>query len=208
MEYRRTEVYNFFLVLEQYALGDLRLLHQLAEEAEVKDAETEEENSNFLPTTMYPYGFEFNFGKPVNCRATIPFALMIFSCMDILGFVVRGGNHKATKKNIEEFYKFISPPPSQDELDCLVNLFRHGLAHNYFPKLGQSISYHSKNPSTLFFSDSLGNCLNVNLLEEHFMEGFRNIKANESLYSTMEANFVQLNNHYITSERCNLLASR
>ncbi len=208
MEYNTTEVYKFFLVLEEYALGDLELLHQLAHEAEAKDAETEGEHSNFPHTTMYPHGFEFNFGKPMNCRATIPFALMIFSCMDILGFVVRGGRHQDTKMNIKEFYKFISAQLSQDELNCLINLFRHGLVHNYFPKLGQSISYHSKNPSTLFFPDSSGICLNVNLLEKHLKEGFGKIKGNESLYSTMEANFVQLNNYYITNERCNLLASR
>lgn len=208
MDYRTKEVYKFFLVLEQYAYGDLRLLHKLAEDAEAEDVRTETENSDLPPTTMYPYGFEFNFGTPTNCRATIPFALMIFSCMDILGFVIKGGDHKATKKNIEEFYKFVSSRPPQDELDCLVNLFRHGLVHNYFPKLGQSISYHSKNPSTLFFADGSGICLNVNVLEKHLKEGFENIKANESSYSTMETNFSQLNTHYLTHERCNLLASR
>jgi hypothetical protein len=89
MDYRTTEVYKFFLVLEQYAFGDLQLLHKLAEKAEIKDAESQQENSNFPPTNMYPYGFEFNFGKPIQCRATIPFALMIFSCMDILSFINR-----------------------------------------------------------------------------------------------------------------------
>lgn len=208
MDYMTTEVYKFFLVLEQYALGDLKLLHKLAEEAEIKDAETQLANSNVPPTTMYPYGFEFNFGKPIHCRATIPFALMIFSCMDILGFIVRGGDqkaHKETKKNIEEFYKFVSSKPTQDELDCLVNLYRHGLAHNYFPKLGQSISYHSKNPSTLFFNDNSGICLNINILEKHFEDGFKKIKDHKTLYTKMEANFSQLNTHYLTHEKCKLL---
>lgn len=74
MDYRTTEVYKLFLILEQYTFGDLRLLHKLAEEAEVKGAETHTKNSNCPPTTMYTYGFEFNFGKPINCRATIPFS--------------------------------------------------------------------------------------------------------------------------------------
>lgn len=201
----KTEVYKFFLVLERYAFGDLQLLHKLAEDAEAKDSVTEDQNSNLPPTTMYPYGFEFNFGNPVHCRATIPFALMIFSCMDILGFIVKGGDQTKTKKNIEEFYKFVSSKPSQDEVDCLVNLFRHGLAHNYFPKLGQSISYHSKNPPTLFFSDNSGICLNVNILERHLDEGFRNIKADESSYTTMDTNFTHLNTHYLTHEKCKLV---
>lgn len=205
MDYSTTEVYKFFLVLEQYAFGDLQLLHKLAEEAEAKDAETDEQNSGFPPTTMYPYGFEFNFGKPINCRATIPFAMMIFSCMDILGYIVKGGNHKATMKNIEGFYKFVSYELTVDEKDCLVNLFRHGLAHNYFPKLGQSISYHSKNPSTLFFSDKKVICLNVNMLEKHFQEGFKNIKANENFYTAMDANFKKLNTLYLTDNKCKWL---
>lgn len=205
MNYETTEVYKFFLVLEQYALGDLQLLHKLAEDAEAKDAATEGQHSNVPPTTMYPYGFEFNFGKPIHCRATIPFALMIFSCMDILGFITRGGKPEDTKKNIKKFYEFVSPKPTEDELECMVVLFRHGLAHNYFPKLGQSISYHSLNPSTLFFSDNSGICLNVNMLEQHLKEGFRNIKANESLYSQMNTNFTQLNKHYLTNEKCKLI---
>ena len=205
MNYETTEVYKFFLVLEQYVFGDLQLLHKLAEDAEAKDAATQEQHSNVPPTTMYPYGFEFNFGKPIQCRATIPFALMIFSCMDILGFIARGGNHLKTKMNIEKFYEFVSSKPTQDELDCLVTLFRHGLAQNYFPKLGQSISYHSKNPSTLFFSNNLGICLNVNMLEQHFEEGFRKIKAKESLYTTMGTNLTQLNTYYLTHESCKLI---
>jgi hypothetical protein len=186
MDYKTTNVYKFFLALEQYALGDLQLFHKLAEEAEIMDAEDKEKNSKNPPTTNYPYGFEFNFGKPLQCRATIPFALMIFSCMDILGFIVKGGKHTATKENIKKFYDFVSSKPTQDELDCLVTLYRHGLAHNYFPKLGQSISYHSKNPSTLFFTDNSGICLNVNILERNFDEGFRKIKAEESLYTSMD----------------------
>lgn len=208
MDYRTTEVYKFFLFLEQYAFGDLQLFHKLAKEAEGKDAENQFENSNFPPTTMYPYGFEFNFGKPINCRATIPFTLMIFSCMDILGFIVRNGNknsHRETQKNIEEFYRFISPMPTQNEINCLVKLFRHGLMHNYFPKLAQSISYHSENPSTLFFDDNSGICLNVNILEKHLEEGFMNIKNNESLYDKMGTNFSDLNKYYLDNEKRYLL---
>lgn len=210
MDYRITEVYKFFLVLERYAFGDLQLLHKLTKKAEAKDVENEEENSNMPPTTMYPHGFEFNFGKSVHCRATIPFALMIFSCMDIIGFLVRktpaDNAHKETEKNIENFYEHISSTPTEDELKCLIRLFRHGLAHNYFPKLGQSISYHSTNPNTLFFSDNSGICLNVNLLEKHLKEGFYKIRSDERLYLQMETNLTDLNTYYLTHEKCKLLS--
>ena len=204
MDYRTTEVYKFFLVLEQYAFGDLLLLHKLAEDAEAKDSETDKYKLSLPPTTLYPYGFEFNFGKPIHSRAAIPFALMIFSCMDIMGFIVKGGDHTSANMNIREFYTFVSSKPTQDEITCLVNIFRHGLAHNYFPKLGQTISYHSKNPAKLFFPDKLGICLNVNMIEKHFEEGFRNIKANAGSYTKMEKNFKDLNDYYLEHEKCKL----
>lgn len=201
MNYQTYEVYKFFLALEQYAFGDLNLFHNLIEQAEIKDEESLETKSNFLSTTFYPFGFEFNFGKPINCRATVPFSMMIFSCMDILGLIVKGGNYRSTKINIETFYNHVLEKPTKNEIDCLIKLFRNGVIHNYFPKNSQSISY-SKQFPTLFFKDNTRMCLNVKILEEHFAEGFAKIKSDESLYIRMEANFNKLNKNY-RQERCN-----
>jgi hypothetical protein len=202
MDYKTTEIYKYFLALEQYALGDLQILQKLAKEAEEIDEKKKDKNLNPENTTMSPYSFQFNFGKPKHCRATIPFTQMIFSCMDILGYVVRQGivpgNHKQTQKNIEAFYDFVTPKPSIDDLNYLIQTFRHGLSHNYFPKLGKGISYHSKNPGTLFFNNGSDLCLNVNVLEIHLKEGFKKIKEAENLYSVMNSNFEILNNFYLT----------
>jgi hypothetical protein len=211
MDYRTTEVYKFLIALEHYALGDLKLFHKLADDAEKIEREKEdaermenecdEVESNDPPTTRYPYSFEFIHGRPSPCRATIPFALMIFSCMDVLGYILKGGDlnkweNKSSFGNIKRFYEEVSDQINPDDLNRLVNLFRHGLAHNYFPKLGHSISYHSKNPQSLFFPDGNKNCLNVNILENHFVEGFHKIKDNESLYELMENNLTYLNKYY------------
>lgn len=203
MDYRTTEVYIFLLSLEQYALGDLELFHKLAFVAESNDS-TSTTDSSSAPTTMYPHGFEFNFGKPINNRATIPFAMMIFSCMDVIGAILKDGKPKATAQNIEGFYNYVDAKLSNDELDCLVKLFRHGLAHNYFPKRGQAISYHSKNPDTLFFKKDSQICLNVNVLEQNFVEGFHKIKDSAELYPKMNLNYIKLNVAY-SKERCTLL---
>jgi hypothetical protein len=207
MDYRTTDVYKFFLAIEEYAIGDLNLFHKLSLEAETKDVSDTngiESNDTAPPTTMYPYGFEVNFGKPTNKRATIPFAMMIFSCMDVIGAILKGGKPKATALNIEEFYNHIAQKPNKVELDCLIKLFRHGLAHNYFPKRGQAISYHSKNPKALFFKNGSEICLNVNVLEKNFVDGFTLVKTSEELYPQMNINFAKLNAAY-AKERCLLL---
>jgi hypothetical protein len=118
--------------------------------------------------------------------------------------LIRGGSHTQTSENIKAFYMRVNPEIPNDQISCLVNIFRHGLAHNYFPKLGQSISYHSKNPNSLFFSDGLGISLNVNMLEQHFIDGFSKIKNDEALYEKMENNFIALTKHYQDHEKCSL----
>lgn len=207
MDYRATDVYKFFLAIEEYAIGDLDLFHKLTGEAESLDeidSKGLEKIDASPPTTMYPYGFEFNFGKPSNNRATIPFAMMIFSCMDVIGAILKDGKPKATALNVEEFYKHVTQKPTKEELDCLIKLFRHGLAHNYFPKRGLAISFHSKNPQTLLFKDGDRICLNVNILEKQFIEGFTQIKDDKELYPKMNENFSKLNAAY-AKERCTLL---
>lgn len=211
MSYQNTKVYTYFLSLDEYAIGDLKLLHELSQKAETVEQElqkkAEEDRSKPVHEgTKYPYDFKFNFGTPQPSRGTIPFTQMIFSCIDILGYLVKGkGSHTETKKNIEAFFTFVASPPNQKEMDCLVNIYRHGLAHNYFPKLGQSISYHSTNPDALFFKMAGGDtCLNVNKLEEYFNEAYSKIKGSHDKYELFEKNFVTLTEHYKEKEKCEL----
>jgi hypothetical protein len=210
-----TDIYKYLESLEEYAFGDLWLFHELsisAEQKEKKQEQSLESSTGIIQTTRKPSDGSYSsleYFEPI-CRATIPFTLMIFSCMDILGYLVREkGSHTQTKENIRAFFDYVYEKPSSDEINCIINIFRHGLAHNYFPKLEQSISYHSTNPDLIFFSDSSNSrvILNVNKLEEYFTIGFESIKNTQSIYIQMEARFKKLNNYYEQHEKCKLISS-
>jgi hypothetical protein len=203
MDITATEVYKYFYCIEKYALGDLYLLHKIASEAEEQEQKEYGSSDNRI-MLQEPPQYSYNTGshssippfEPI-CRGTIPFALMIFSCIDVIGYLVKqNGSHRRTRDNITEFFKYIEDGPSSLELDCLINIYRHGLAHNYFPKLNQTISYHTTNPNKLFFKCNGKVVLNVNKFESLFMDGFSRIRGEVNLYARMELRFLQLTVSY------------
>jgi hypothetical protein len=219
MNKKHQRVHTYFEYIERYAFGDLNLFHKIAIDAE---AEENNQGSTSSSTTAYeatkyhsgsagaePYPDFVDKRVPFEVvnRATIPFTLMIFSCMDALGYLIREDHkaedenaHTKTNKNITGFFKFVSPYPTKEEIECLVAIFRHGLGHNYFPKLGHAISYHSNNPKDkLFFLDVVGVrvVLNVNRLENYFKVGFDNIKGSEPLYDQISNRLEKINLYYL-----------
>ncbi len=213
MDSTKMEIHKFFDSIDKYAFGDLLLFQKLAHDAEkqeiIEDKSGEGETATTTSqTTQYHSGsFSSTSPEPI-CRATIPFTLMIFSCMDILGYLVKEeGWHGATDKNFISFFKYVDLSPSEDEINCLTSVFRHPMAHNYFPKLSQSISYHSQNPDRLFFTNGRDTriILNVNKLQTYFIEGYGQIKMTESLYEKMNKRFTELTKHYEENEKCKLL---
>jgi hypothetical protein len=204
----------YFEDIEKYAFGDLDLFHQLAANAEVEEGPiittTDSEGTRYHPGSYgaEPFPELEDLRKPIEVvnRATIPFTLMMFSCMDTLGYLVRTGEgaesgaaHKDTGKNIGSFLKFVSPAPIDLEIECLIAVYRNGLVHNYFPKLSHAISYHSENSKEkLFFLDPIGVriVLNVNRLEYYLKSGFENIMASESLFDKIAERLKRMNADY------------
>lgn len=101
MTYQSTDVYRYLIYLEKYILGDLELFHQNAEIAEGKEREIQNRSKNngcrsffhkktssdtVIPTTKYPYSFEFLIGVPVIPRSTIPNTATLFATIDVLGY--------------------------------------------------------------------------------------------------------------------------
>lgn len=212
-EYQGEEAYKLFLGIRKYALGDLNLFHRLSEEAEEKEAELKkskaeepEENEGIVTThqtTKYPENAESFKDELVICRATIPFAMMIFSCMDILGYLLRvGKDFSNTNKNLKEFFNYIVKSLSDDEIKCLEDIFRNGIAHNYLPKFKQSISYHSKTDKTgeLFVPIGADLLLNVKELERCFIMGFDKLEGDDSIYESLNGKLSDLNKTFKTHE--------
>jgi len=103
-----------------------------------------------------------------------------------------------TNLNFREFFKRSSSLVSQQDSDFLNHVFRQGLTHLYFPKLGLAISYHSTNPpGQLFFkAASQAIVLNVKRLEEIVISTFETIKSDVSIYQQMETRYQSLISKY------------
>lgn len=220
MPHRSTDVYRFLIFLQKYLLGDLELFHQLSKDAERKESKVENLKSNngcfkffarlrrpitttstTITTTQYPYAFVFMFGDPVVSRMTIPITATLFSTIDVLGFFTRTGNdYGSTSNNFAEFFSNPSTHIHSTELDVLIKVYRHGMTHNYLPKLNVEISYHSKNPvGKLFFKNTSGNLvLNVNRLEELVVNRLDEIINDASIYTNMNAQLLTMTTDYAT----------
>jgi hypothetical protein len=219
--YQSTEVYNYLSYLEHYLSGDLAIFHKICEEAEKKENEVASaitasnrgsmsggpqqttSTSTTTQTTKYPgddpahYFALGNSAKDI-FRLTIPITLTLFATVDCLGYL-SGANTDPlrTNENFKEFFKQSTIPVSEVESVFLNQVFRQGLTHVYFPKLGLGISFHSNNPpGKLFFRENGNLILNVNRLEEIVIATFKSVKGNENLYPQMETRYQALKTDY------------
>ncbi len=221
MNYQTSDVYNYLNYLEKYLIGDLQSFRKICKDAEIEEScsklaitssyidnnqilEQISTSTTTIQTTIYPTNIKENHSLQVGnneaiFRLTIPITLTLFASVDYLGYL-SGSNDKAldTYKNFYEFFKKSTTEVTKSEIDILNQIFRQGLTHVYFPKLGLGISYHSNNLSRkLFFRDINGTLiLNVNKLEEIVIDTFNNIKQNASLYTLMETRYHNLQTEY------------
>jgi hypothetical protein len=220
--YQSTEVYNYLSYLEHYLIGDLSAFHKVCEKAEKIEndstspitasnrgsmyAEPEQRTSSLSTskTTKYPgddptHYFSLGNNNDDIFRLTIPISLTLFATVDCVGYL-SGSNADPikTNENFKEFFKQSTIPVSEAESVFLNQVFRQGLTHLYFPKLGLGISYHSRNPlAKLFFRNGNGLLiLNVNKLEEIVISTFKSIKENDSLYPQMQIRYQTLITDY------------
>lgn len=140
-----------------------------------------------------------------NFRATIPFTMMMLSCMEMLGYLAKeNGVAGKTEKNIKHFFSLVGLNTSAHDIRFLVRTYRHGLVHNYFPKLNHAISYHSSNTLNTLFFNSPGyttKSLNVNYLETCFRIGLERISLSTDLYENLDKQFTVLKNSYLSGVR-------
>jgi hypothetical protein len=214
--YQSTNVYNYLVSLGHYLKGDLETFKKICQQSEAREflnnmpmtAVTSSAGSMYqepaggnlqtttTQTTSYPFndlgstqqvGFEF--------RLTIPITLTLFAAVDCIGFLTGSNNDPLkTSQNFREFFRLSSFPFSDPESDLLNEVYRQGLVHIYFPKLGVAISYHSSNPTEklLFRSQDGKLVLNVNKLEEIVIGVYDSVISDNSLYFKMEGRYNRL----------------
>ena len=224
--FKDSEVYNYLSHLEHFLNGDLKTFHKVCKEVESVLIEMPESpitgsnaeiNNNFQEnknistanvtnqTTIYPKDVANNnsFLKAEGqnqFRLTIPITLSLFSTIDCVGNLL-SKIERPIDSNMNCLNHFLSYSiilVTDDEKILLIDVFRNGLSHVYFPKLSLGISFHSSNPiDKLFFKDEKGNLiLNVNRFEEIVVTTFKSIIENESLYAQMENRYQKLISEY------------
>ena len=226
MTYQDTDVYRYLIFLQKYLLDDLSLLHELSNSAEQKERRVADNPDSGLlsniiklfkrnprtsittiATTKYPYSFEFMFGDPVISRSTIPHTSALFSTIDILGFLTRTeSDFKNTTKNYEEFFRHPTTRIDPIEVKILTKVFRHGMTHNYFPKLNMEIAYHSSNPTGKIFFKNVRRdlVLNVNWIESLVTERLQNLINDSMLYGNMDNQFRIMTQEYERESRADI----
>lgn len=209
-----TQVFKYLSHLVTYLNGDLENFHKMCEEIEMEERkseilETEITKSFDDSETTKPVGISSKFSNygvsgfdgsrskniPPYYRSTTPHTLLLFSTIDILGYLIRpDGNERQTTKNFEEFFKGTL---SDIFLDFLIVVVRHGVTHSFFPKLDVGISYHSTNlDKDLFFKENNGVIIiNVNILEKLVIEKVDDIFENGD-YSNMENQYNKMISNY------------
>jgi hypothetical protein len=114
---------------------------------------------------------------------TIPTALFAFSILDLLGFLMRPA--PASKKQSEKNICFACStaaglfPAEYDRVsEVLVQLFRHGLTHQIFPKASgvSKPNPADKKPLIFFLDGSIPN-LNVDRLVDDLLSAMRKFRA-------------------------------
>lgn len=209
-----TQVYKYLKHLITYLKGDLGNFHEMCEKIELEENNSENletpitqsyggSESNTIPVVtssrFSSHGTSGYDGHgvrdiPPYFRSTTPHTLLLFSTIDVFGYLIRqNGNETQTKLNFEEFLR---GEISDDYLDFLYVVVRHGLTHSFFPKLDVSISYHSTNiGKDLFFKDNGCITINVNFLEKLVIKKVDDIFENGD-YVNMEIQYNNMISNY------------
>lgn len=216
-DYQSTDVYTYLADMYRYLSGDLVEFHKLCVLAEIKEqaidsassrgsmyAESSATSTTTSETTKYPGDEQSSstlLSKKDIFRLTIPVTLSLFATIDCLGFLSGTNNDPLkTNENFRQFFRQSDIPVADNYSDFINRIYRQGLTHVYFPKLGLGIAYHSKNPLTkLIFRDTNGFLiLNINRLEEIVISTFEKIKNDERLYTKMGRKYESLISKYQT----------
>lgn len=200
MEYiERFEVLKYLNSLRIYFEGDLEMFEKVAFEIEAVERPLLNEfntGSMFDPKVFSEYNQRIKAeGNERFFRLTVPLALSLFSVVDLVGFLISKVNlHKQTEENFKSFFRKSVIQVSDEEVIMINRIFRQGLAHTYFPKLGLGVKYHSTNPENkLFFKSNNDSIfLNVNKLKDIVLSTFKMIVDDVSLYQIMEEKYQQL----------------
>lgn len=126
----------------------------------------------------------------------VPLAMMLFSLMDLFGFLMRpeqNANKRNTRKNFEYLLSasgYFSEVYARN-LELIIVLFRHGIMHQFFPKASGIAKAGFDTP--LIFTHEKKPILNVDALSVDLVEAINQIRAD--IFSRNSSNLIlRMNN--------------
>lgn len=192
-DFKNLEVYKYLNSLQKYFKGDIAEFENLAWSIESRERIDLDMGSLFDPAIYDAANQNLNAeNNEQHFRLTIPMTLSLFSVVDLMGYLIDQNNKPTeTEKNFRSFFSLSKFPLAESEIKIIVGIFRHGLAHVYFPKLNFGVKFHSTNPENkLFFKNTKGIIfLNVNMLSTIVQNIFDEIAGNSALYQIMEQKY-------------------
>lgn len=207
-DFKSLEVYKYLNSLQKYFNGDIAEFENLAMSIESRERLDLDMGSMFDPAAYDAANQNLDVrNNEQHFRLTIPITLTIFSVVDLIGYLIDINNKpQDTKKNFHSFFKLSKFQLTETEVEIIVNIFRHGLAHVYFPKLNLGVKFHSTNPrDKIFFKNSIGVIfLNVNILKSIVQNVFDQIINSSSFYQIMEKKYQIMLSDYENRHRIDI----
>ena len=208
------EAINYLNSLKKFLYGDLKNFEDQSKKIELEeqitaftlstsrnhrtssqsDGLSNKINTLTAPSSSFISTNSLQNDKPFPFRSTIPHALLLFSAIDIIGFLIGDEDIPyTTESSFLNFFKDNQLPKTDREI--LIKFYRHGMSHEFFPKKRFGVSYSSTNPeNTLFFIQEDIVSLNVNYLIKLTKKRLESILANAHLYEDLLTQFKKLEN--------------
>jgi len=111
---------------------------------------------------------------------TVPLAMLLFSLIDLLGFLMRpdqNANKRKTRRNFEYLLsesRYFSETYAEN-WKMILELFRHGIMHQFFPK-ASGITKAGRNTPLIFMHEDKPT-LNVDALSTDLVEAINRIRG-------------------------------
>ena len=121
-------------------------------------------------------------GEQAQAGCAIPTAMLAISVLDILGYLMRtevNAKKHETGKNIKHFLCNTSLFPNVYEKwsDIIVELFRHGIMHQIFPKACGIAKPSPANHQIIFYTDKDTPNLNVDVLVDDLLTALEKLQT-------------------------------
>ena len=186
------KVEDYLHNVDRYLKGDFRNFEELCDKLEQNNPGSPDDHST-----------SGHSGGTVIYRSTLPHALLLFSAIDLVGYLLGSTvpGPGGTETHFKDFFNYTSAtlqPLDQKEISALVHLIRHGAAHGYFPKLDIMINYHSALANRgIFFKENGNICFNVKQFSVYFFDCWENIlnkmNNNASFLGDMQGQYDNMN---------------